>query len=132
MIHTTNTILAKEALSRPESFMYSGSKDMFKTWGITGFYKTSSSDILEKSNFEVISQDLIKRFPGDIDIETYSHWAFGSIDQLVCKILKNGTEIDDNNITDVFSAVIEWMEKLESYCVADEDHYSELENEERV
>lgn len=130
MISTTNAIMAKEALTRPESFMYSGSKDMFKTWGITGFYKTPSSDVLERSNFEVIYQDLINRFPGDIDIETYSHWAFGSIDQLICKVLKKETSIDDDNITDVFDAVIEWHEKLESYCVADEEHYSNLESEE--
>lgn len=120
--------LASMALKKPEDFGYWGSEDMFKTWGFSGIDDTSQS-ILEKSNFEVISKDLMERFPGDFRIETYKHWVVGSIDRLVCRILLSEDDVTESNISPSFVAAMEWQERLMEYSVADEDDYFNKEYE---
>lgn len=120
--------LASMALKKPEDFGYWGPKDMFKTWGFSGIDDTSQS-ILEKSNFEVISKDLMERFPGDFRIETYKHWVVGSIDRLVCRILLSEGDVTENNISPSFIAAMEWQERLMEYSVADEHDYLNKEYE---
>lgn len=120
--------LASMALKKPEDFGYWGPKDMFKTWGFSGIDDTSQS-ILEKSNFEVISKDLMERFPGDFRIETYKHWVVGSIDRLVCRILLSEGDVTESNISPSFIAAMEWQERLMEYSVADEHDYLNKEYE---
>ena len=79
---------AKDGLQKPEDFGYWGSEDMFKTWGFCGVDKNRDSDLLEISNFDFITKDLISKFPNDFKIENYSHWMVGNVDRLVCRILK--------------------------------------------
>jgi len=125
------TYYAKQALEKPSDFGYWGSEDMFVTWGFSGINKTSMSEAMELSNFEVISNSLISEFPIYFKIETYSHWAAGQATQLVCKVLHRKGEITDDNITDAFKKVMEWHEKLAGYPVADEgDYYERLHQEE--
>jgi hypothetical protein len=123
---------AGQALQKPEDFGYWGDNDMFKTWGFTGIDKTDASDILEISNFEVISKDLIERYPDDFRIETYKHWAVNSIDRLVCRILKSPGDVVEENITNAFIAAMTWHNELDEYSIADEDHYLKLEHDEAI
>jgi hypothetical protein len=119
---------AAQALQKPEDFGYWGDEDMFKTWGFTGIDKTDASDLLEISNFEVISKDLIERYPHYFRIETYKHWAVNSVDRLVCRILKDDGDIVEENITNAFIAAMTWHNELDEYSIADEDHYLEMEH----
>lgn len=128
-IYSENLIkCAGEAIKKPEDFGYWGSEDTFVTWGFCGIDKHRDSEALQRSNFKVISADLIEKYPDDFRIETYRHWAVGSIDRLLCRVLKNkedGIVID--NITDAFKSAMLWQDKLQEYPVADEDDYMELE-----
>jgi hypothetical protein len=122
--------LAQSALEKPKDFGYWGSVDMFNTWGFTGIDQTRDSNILDRSNFRVISNDLMKMYPNDFEIESYSHWACGSIDRLVCRILKSPGDIIEENITLCFFQAMEWHRTLEQYPVADDDDYLDLIREE--
>lgn len=124
---------AELALKKPEDFGYWGPEDTFVTWGFTGFDKHDASSILEQSNFEIITKDLMDKFPDDFRIEGYRHWAVNHIDRLLCRILhdeKNG--FVDSNITDAFRAAMEWQDDLRDYPVADESHFSEMEHQEFI
>lgn len=119
---------AGDAIEKPEDFGYWGPEDTFVTWGFCGFDKNRDSEALQLSNFKVISSDLMEKFPDDFRIETYRHWAVGSVDRLLCRVLKNketGVVID--NITDAFKAAMVWQDKLQDYPVADEEDYMKME-----
>jgi len=127
---------AKDGLQKPEYFGYWGSDDMFKTWGFCGVDKNRDSDIREVSNFEVITKDLMSRFPLDFRIENYSHWMVGNVDRLVCRILKQELpfkdEIKKEDITTAFIAAMEWMDQLNDYPIADEGDYAEKQFKEAI
>ena len=134
-IDRDNWLVAKahECLQRPEDFGWFGDDDMFVTWGFAGItHVLNSDDILQESNFEVISRDLIRRFPDDFDIVGVKHWAFGDLDQLRVRVLKNDGKVEYDNLTEAFDALMEWHESLMNYPVADEMHFSELESEREV
>lgn len=118
---------ANDALQKPDDFGYWGPEDTFVTWGFCGIDKHRDSDILQTSNFEVITNDLMKRFPEDFRIEGYGHWAVGHIDRLVCRVLKSPGEVTKDNITDAFIAAMKWNDELMDYPIADEGHYSDME-----
>ena len=127
---------AKDGLQKPEDFGYWGSEDMFKTWGFCGVDKNRDSDLLEISNFEVITKDLISKFPNDFRIENYSHWMVGNVDRLVCRILKYELpfieQVKEEDITIAFIAAMEWLDKLRDYPVADEGDYSDKQYEQGI
>ena len=127
---------AKDGLQKPEDFGYWGSKDMFKTWGFCGVDKNRDSDLLEISNFEVITRDLISKFPNDFRIENYSHWMVGNVDRLVCRILKYELpfidQVNEKDITTAFIAAMEWLDQLNDYPVADEGDYSDKQYEQGI
>jgi hypothetical protein len=118
---------AAQALQKPDDFGYWGYDDMFLTWGFTGIDKNDASDLLEQSNFEVISKQLMEEYPDDFRIETYKHWAVNSVDRLVCRILKEPGEIVNLNITDAFRTAMDWHNELDNYSIADEEHYLRME-----
>ena len=118
---------ASQALQKPKDFGYWGDDDMFVTWGFTGIDVNDASDLLERSNFKVISNKLMEMYPGDFRIETYKHWAVNSVDRLVCRILKEPGDITDQNITRAFLAAMKWHNELDEYPVADENEYLEME-----
>lgn len=125
--------LAEMALQKPSDFGYWGSDDMFVTWGFSGIDVNDSSDCLDRSNFKVISNDLMQRFPDDFRIEGYKHWAVNHVDRLCCRILKDvGFGFIEQNITDAFKAAIDWHKKLEDYPIADEEDFSEEEMNECI
>ena len=127
---------AKDGLQKPEDFGYWGSEDMFKTWGFCGVDKNRDSDLLEISNFDFITKDLISKFPNDFKIENYSHWMVGNVDRLVCRILKYELpfidQVKEKDITTAFIAAMEWLDQLRDYPVADEGDYSDKQYEQSI
>ena len=112
---------AKQATTKPEDFGYWGSEDMFNTWGFTNIDQNRDSDVLEKANFKYITKELMAIFPDDYRIETYNHWAVGSVDRLVCRVYEEDT--DKKVIASSFYLAMEWLDKLDDYPVADEQTY---------
>lgn len=114
---------AKQATTKPEDFGYWGSEDMFKTWGFTNIDQSRDSDILTKSNFKYITEELMGIFPDDFRIENYNHWAVGWVDRLVCRVYDDD---DQKIISSSFYLAMEWLDKLDNYPVADENSYAEM------
>ena len=127
---------AKDGLQKPEDFGYWGSEDMFKTWGFCGVDKNRDSDLLEISNFDFITKDLISKFPNDFKIENYSHWMVGNVARLDCRILKYELpfidQVKEKDITTAFIAAMEWLDILRDYPVADEADYSDKQYEQSI
>jgi len=130
---------AKRALERPEYFAYYGDLHEADGWGRTGLGQHRDADELTRSNWEVISKDLLERFPDDFQAESYNHWAVGWTEELRVRVIKeevaaeldgNFTDLEEEDLTEAFKACIEWAEKLADYPVADEEHFSRLEHEE--
>jgi len=119
---------AKMATEKPQDFGYWGSSDMFDTWGFTNIDQNRDSDVLEKANFKYITEDLMGSFPEDYRIETYNHWAVGSVDRLVCRIY----EEDRKTVALPFLLAMEWLDKLDDYPVADEDTYQDMVDSDNV
>jgi len=127
---------AQDGLQIPEDFGYWGPEDMFKTWGFCGIDKNRDSSLLEISNFDVITKDLMSIFPNDFRIETYNHWAVGSVDRLCCRILKQEIPFIDQlkyeDITTAFVEAMKWQDQLNDYPVADESDYYEKQYEDSI
>jgi hypothetical protein len=117
--------LAEMALEKPEDFGWWGKDEMFDTWGWAGIDKSLASDVLQECNFNVITDDLISRFPEDFEIVGLKHWAVGHVDRLTVRILKNSGEIVDDNITEAFKECIDWLINLDDYPVADEAKFDD-------
>lgn len=77
------------------------------------------SEALDRSNWMVIKDDLMRRFDDDVSIVSTTHWAVGWVDYLV---VRPGTPAE--------AAAREWQARLADYPVADEQHYSLLEYDE--
>ena len=121
------------ALKKPDDFGYWGYEDMFKTWGFAGHDQSRDSNIMEKSNFKVITGDLMNQYPNDFRIETFAHWAVGSVDRLICRILIDETKgCDEDNITESFKASMNWHNRINDYPIADEDYYYEKLQDEAI
>lgn len=86
-------------------------------WGFTPFTVHRDSDILENSNWEKITEDLMEEFPDSFEINHCTHWAVGWLDHLMCKMT------DEKAIERVF----EIYEGLQDYCVYDDSDFSEKE-----
>lgn len=125
--------LAKMSLERPSDFGWWGGEDMFVTWGWAGIDMHRDSSILEISNFQVITKDLMEKFPDDFNIVGLGHWAVGHVDRLTVKVIKSASnDIDEDNITEAFREAIDWLVSLDDYPIADESHYADLEYEETL
>lgn len=119
--------LAEEALTKPDDFGWWGRDEMFVTWGWSGISKHRDSDPLQRSNYAVIKDDLMEHFPDDFEEVGMGHWAVGHVDSLIVRILKDASKpIEQENITDAFVSVSQWLNTLENYPVADDEHFSEL------
>lgn len=121
---------AKQATTKPEDFGYWGSEDMFVTWGFTNIDQNRDSDTLERANFKFITEELMTIFPDDYRIETYNHWAVGSVDRLVCRVYEDNT--DKKVIASSFYLAMEWLDKLDDYPVADEETYTKFIDDDNI
>jgi hypothetical protein len=121
---------AEMATEKPQDFGYWGNSDMFDTWGFTNIDQNRDSDPLEKANFKYITEELMGLFPEDYRIETYNHWAVGSVDRLVCRVYEDDT--DKKVIASSFYLAMEWLDKLDDYPVADEDTYNKMIDDDNI
>jgi hypothetical protein len=80
------------------------------------------SDALARSNWAVVSGDLVSRFPESVQVVRFGHWAVGWVEELAW----------DASTPAVVAAVDAWRERLANYPVADEEHFSETETEESL
>lgn len=80
--------------------------------------------LLEVSNWEVITDDMLKRYPRYCHVESFGHWAVGWIDYLVVRLTtKSGKP------TIAAHAIKEWIDRLDDYPIADSDDLSQRESE---
>ena len=114
------TEFKKACLTRPADFACWDDKLDFEVWGIAPFSVHRDSEILDQSNWAVISEDLMKRFPKSFDIFRASHSAVGWMEHLIIKTSNRKA----------VKAAFEWCERLDDYPVADEDDFSNREYEE--
>ncbi len=103
---------ARESLERPADFIYYGSFHEEDGWG-RAFAQHRDSDVLDRSNWQVISTDLLTRFPDDVHIESANHWAVGWIETLRIRVTTQPSLITVDSITECFHAVLAWQDKLE-------------------
>lgn len=89
------------------------------------------SDTIERSNWEVIKEDMTSRFPEDVYVHGASHWAVGWIDQLAVRVYLYVPFVG-RVVSPAFHAIMEWKDNLEEYPLADESAYSEMEYEEAI
>jgi hypothetical protein len=94
------------------SFAYYGERE---GWLIV-LSQHRDSDALERSNWDVITADMLARFPDDAAIERQNHWAVGWTETL---LVRPGSP--------ALAAAEGWTAKLADYPVADEEAFSELE-----
>lgn len=111
---------AKAALTEPDSF-YTSAEYAYTTHG-RWLSRHRDSDVLGVSNWVTIQNDMVDRFPDDVEVMGSSHWAVGWCDELFVRVRD-----DEGNFTPAFEAYYEWYEKLASYPVADEDDLCERE-----
>ena len=107
---------------RPQHFMYWGEYEDFDRWAHPGFGgQHRDSDTLDKSNHAVITEHMEKLIPDGFIVERSSNWLVG---------WSEGIRIDTANLY-ACAVALYWQRKLEDYPVADEDHYSQMQAEER-
>ncbi len=109
---------------KADNFSWHGDRDIEdkERWGPT-FGKNRDSDALAISNFDAVSDDMIKRFPNDVRIVHSTHWAVGWTDQLFVRMY------NDEGPTAAYTAVQDWNARLKNYPVADEDSFDRLQAE---
>jgi|SRR5215471_13608138 len=94
----------------------------------TGIGQHRDSDVLDRSNFQVILEDLRERFPDLIEVDGASHWAVGWVEGILVPALTDPSlGYTESNVHPAFLAAMEWQAKLADYPIADETAYSELE-----
>lgn len=119
------------ALEKPEDFGWWGRDDMFVTWGWSGISQNNSSNIVDRSNYQVIKNDLTDRYPDDFQEIGLGHWAVGHVDTLIVKILKDeNKEVQIDNITSAFIETVKWLDHIRENVVADEMHLDQMAYEE--
>ena len=127
------TKLAEMAMEKPEDFGWWGDEEMFVTWGWAGVDVHRDSNILDQSNFEVITKDLMEKYPDDFKIVGLGHWAVGHVDRLTVRILKDANAgFVEENITNAFEEAMVWVDWIRDNVIADETHYYELESEHKI
>jgi hypothetical protein len=120
---------ARELLEQSSSerhardFAYFGETPIGETWA-WAISRTRDSDLLDESNWETITADMKKRFPKDVRVEEFSHWAVGWIKRLAVRMLNRS-----GGVTAAGKAIIDWKRKLDDYPVADEEDYSRRDYE---
>ena len=111
----------KASMLKPlENFDYRGARDL-GVWGVAPFALSRDSDALARANWEVVSGDLLRRFPEAAETIEASHWAYGWMRTLL-------VDTQDEN---ALRAVLGWVARLGDHPIADEDRFAEEESMER-
>lgn len=95
-----------------ECFVYYGERE---GW-LVALSQNRDSDALERSNWSVISSDIMNADRDNVAIESVSHFLVGWVEYLLVR--------PDSPAA---TRAEEWLDRLESYPIADEDHFSALE-----
>jgi len=120
--------MATESIRRPDDFGYWGYDDMFVTWGFSGIDLTRDATCLDKANWEAFHRDIVTEYPDDFRIENFGHWAVGSVDRTIVRVLNDeAAGIAYDNITDAFIHTLSIHDAIREYCVLDESLLSEEE-----
>jgi hypothetical protein len=133
----TETLLkaAREAMKRPESFGYFGSKPLFVSWGIT-LGKSDASVTVEISNYRVFLREVIaaSELDGDdpdewVEEMHASHWLVGHTDSILVRVLVDEEgEVTADNLSHTFVRAAEMAHSLQDYGVLDESDWSDAES----
>ena len=120
--------MANLSMKRPDDFGYWGDIDMFKSWGFAGIDLGRDASCLDRANFQAFHRDIVESYPDDFTVENFGHWAVGSIDRTLVRVLidEHG-DVENNNITDAFIITLETLEALQEYCVLDDMLFAEEE-----
>jgi hypothetical protein len=120
-IHDHIPELRAACLERPDSFAMFDKRGRawFEPggWGFSPIGTHRGADTLTRSNWQVITKDLLARFPAAFEVYHTSHWAVGWYDHLAVDTSNDGA----------MAALAEWTLALADYPCADESHWSELE-----
>lgn len=94
--------------------------------GVTWAYvaeQWSYSEVLTRSNFAVIAQDLKSRYPEDVAVvrwaETLGRWS----EHVAVRVLD-----DEGDVTAAGEAAADWLNALEDDPIADGEHYKQLQH----
>jgi hypothetical protein len=104
-----------EQLTPRQGFMYWGARG---EW-LVAFTVHRDSDVIERSNWDVLTTYMTTKYPDDVYIERASHWAVGWMDHL---LVRPGSPAVD--------AMVPFIERLKDYPVLDDEHLSMLEADE--
>jgi hypothetical protein len=107
----------KECGKRPADYGEWGEYTFENGWGMTSFGVHRDSGSLDRSNWSVITDDLLARYPDDFAIIRAGHWAVGWYDHFRVNLASQPA----------IEAAYEWYCKLEDYPVACEEHFSNTE-----
>jgi hypothetical protein len=145
--------LAASGLNHPQDASFDDER-LFVSWAGTPVTTHRDADVLTRSNFRVISEELTTSYADEVYVLHAGHWAVGWVEFLVVKVFKDDVEIpwdrydtvsaDDvqavaegycdvdpiEAFTPAFCELHDWVEKLDGYPVADEDDWSQLEYDE--
>lgn len=131
------TTLDPCGLGGHDNHVYDGDKKL-SDWGAI-MATSRDAEILGQSNWEVISKDMIKRFPDDVEIEEWSHWLNGWVAKLLIRVYTYSGIADSYDgdepprpifVTGPLEAAFEWQQEMQSYPYADEEHYDNMKYEE--
>ena len=96
--------MANLSMKRPDDFGYWGDIDMFNSWGFAGIDMSRDASCLDESNFQAFHRDIVTLFPDDFSCENFGHWAVGSLDRTLVRVLKDEHgDLEVENITDALS-----------------------------
>lgn len=113
--------MANLSMKRPDDYGYYGDTDLHNSWGFAGIDLSRDPTCLDDANFQAFHRDIVPDYPDDFTVENFGHWAVGSLDRTLVRVLKDEHgDVEVENITDAFIATLEILEALQDYCVLDD------------
>ena len=125
--------MADLSMKRPDDYAYFGQIDLHNSWGFAGIDLSRDANCLDKANFQAFHRDIVEKYPDDFTVENFGHWAVGSIDRTLVRVLKDQHEgVEVENITDAFITTLEILEALQDYCVLDDGLLCDAEHKKLI
>ena len=120
--------MANLSMKRPDDYAYFGDIDLHNSWGFAGIDLSRDATCLDESNFQAFHRDIVPSYPDDFTVENFGHWAVGSLDRTLVRVLKDEHgDMEVDNITDAFIVTLETLEFLQENAVLDDMLLSEEE-----